>query len=153
MWGGACVNNVFTAAIGNASCSLEPVQPAAVLCPSSGPCQLWASISAGSTYLLSDNNVTGAHINYLVEGLDQVGTLIDTGNVSSTPRLSDWGAARTGCNGVFWGPTRPRGPPPVPARLDGPAHPLRTVELRYLRAVTRDPVNFIPAGGGHAAGT
>ena len=105
MWGGACVNNVSTAAIGNASCSLEPVQPAAALCPASGPCQIWASTSAGSTYLLSDNHVTGAHINYLVEGLDQAGTLVDTGNVSNTPRRSDWGAARTGCNGVFWGPT------------------------------------------------
>jgi hypothetical protein len=104
MWGGACLNSVVTPSIGNPSCSLEPVPPAGALCPTSGPCQLWASVASGATYLLTDNNVTGAHINYLVEGLDQVGTLIDTGNVSSAPRRSDWGAARTGCNGVFWGP-------------------------------------------------
>ncbi len=105
MWGGACLNNVVTPAIGKASCSLEPVQPDGTLCPSSGPCQLWASVAENATYLLTDNNVTGAHINYLVEGLDQVGTLIDTGNVSNAPRRSDWGAARTGCNGAFWGAT------------------------------------------------
>ncbi|MFA5875058.1 MAG: hypothetical protein WC832_13950 [Anaerolineales bacterium] len=105
MWGGACLNNVVTPDIGNPSCSLEPIQPRGSLCPSSGPCQVWASISENATYLLADNNVTGAHINYLVEGLDQIGTLIDSGNVSNTPRWSDWGAARTGCNGVHWGPT------------------------------------------------
>ena len=105
MWGGACLNNVVTPDIGNPSCSLNPVQPLGSPCPSSGPCQVWASIAEqDATYLLADNNVTGTHINYLVEGLDQVGALIDSGNVSNTPRWSDWGASRTGCNGVYWGP-------------------------------------------------
>lgn len=105
MWGGACLNNVVTPAIGNASCTVNPVLPGGTVCPSSGPCQLWASIATDSTYLLSDNTVTGAHINYLVEGLDTVGTLVQSNNVSHNPRWSDWGAAHTGCNGTTWGPT------------------------------------------------
>jgi hypothetical protein len=47
--------------------------------------------------------VSGAHINYLVEGLDIVGELIDRDNISETPHRSDWGAAWTGCEGVVWG--------------------------------------------------
>jgi hypothetical protein len=105
MWGGACLNNVVTPAIGSPGCSLDPAPPQAALCPRSGPCQLWASIESGATYLLTDNRVTGAHINYLVEGVDAVGALVDSGNVSSAPRRSDWQAARSGCNGVVWGPT------------------------------------------------
>jgi hypothetical protein len=48
----------------------------------------------------SDNDVAGCHINYLIEGLDLVGTLLESGNTSGAPRLSDtyggftdhWGA-------------------------------------------------------------
>jgi hypothetical protein len=105
MWGGACLKNVVTPAIGNPSCSADPAPPGGTLCPSSGACQLWAHIAADSTYLLSDNTVNGAHINYLVEGLDTVGTLIQINNVSRTPRWSDWEAARRGCNGITWRPT------------------------------------------------
>jgi hypothetical protein len=104
MWGGARLSDQVTPSIGNASWSLDPVPPGGTLCPSSGPCQLWASVAQpGATYLLTDNNVSGAHINYLVEGLDLVGSLIDVGNLSSTPRLSDWEASRTGCDSVTWG--------------------------------------------------
>lgn len=46
----------------------------------------------------------GAHIGYLVEGLDIVGELIEHDNVSETPRRSDWDAARKGCGGIVWGP-------------------------------------------------
>jgi len=106
MWGGACLNNVVTPAIGNrGSCSLEPALPGGTLCLSTGVCQLWASVSAEATYLLTDNNVSGAHVNYLVEGLDEVGSLVESGNVSTAPRWSDWDAARHGCGGLTWGPT------------------------------------------------
>jgi hypothetical protein len=54
-------------------------------------------------YLLADNRVRGAHINYLIEGTDFLGEFIDRDNQSESPRLSDWGAARTGCEGVTWG--------------------------------------------------
>ncbi|MBE3117420.1 MAG: hypothetical protein IMZ50_01525 [Candidatus Atribacteria bacterium] len=56
-------------------------------------------------YINSGSHLCAVPCNYLIEGLDQIGTLIDSGNVSNTPRWSDWGAARTGCNGVYWGPT------------------------------------------------
>ncbi len=105
MWGGACLNNLVTPAIGNPGCTLEPAPPAGSLCPSAGACQLWASVAQpGSTYLFTDNQVSGAQINYLVEGLDLVGSLIEQNNLSTAPRLSDWEAARRGCNGLTWGP-------------------------------------------------
>jgi hypothetical protein len=104
MWGGACQRDQVTATIGNASCSLEPAPPGGTLCPRSGPCQLWASVAqADATYLFTDNQVSGAHINYLIEGLDLVGSLIERNNISTTPRMSDWEDARRGCGGVVWG--------------------------------------------------
>jgi hypothetical protein len=53
---------------------------------------------------LKDNVVTGANINYLIEGFDLQGQFTDENNISRAPRLSDWQAARTGCNGITWGP-------------------------------------------------
>jgi hypothetical protein len=53
---------------------------------------------------MKDNTVTGAHINYLIEGFIIKGQFIDENNTSLTPRLSDWQASRTGCNGITWGP-------------------------------------------------
>jgi hypothetical protein len=52
---------------------------------------------------LKDNIVTGAQINFLVEGFDILGQFIDANNVSQTPRKSDWQAAKTGCDGITWG--------------------------------------------------
>lgn len=105
MWGGACLNNQVTPSIGNASCSLNPAPPGGTLCPRSGPCQLWASVAqADATFLFTNNQVSGAHINYLIEGLDLVGTMIESGNTSMAPRKSDWEAAHQGCHGIYWGP-------------------------------------------------
>lgn len=105
MWGGACHDNQVTPTIGNAGCSLNPAPPGGTLCPRSGPCQLWASVAqADATYLFTNNQVSGAHINYLIEGLDLVGTLIESGNTGTAPRKSDWEAAHQGCHGVYWGP-------------------------------------------------
>jgi hypothetical protein len=64
---------------------------------------LWAYVPAGSTFTLKDNSVTGAQINYLIEGLADLGQFIDQDNVSNSPQRSDWAAARAGCNGVTWG--------------------------------------------------
>jgi len=58
----------------------------------------------GETLTLKDNDVSGAHLNYLVEGFLINGQFIDENNLSSGPRQSDWDAARLGCDGVFWGP-------------------------------------------------
>lgn len=105
MWGGACVLTGPAALIGQSPCVLEPEQPAGAVCKQGEKCQVWAHIPEGSTYTLQDNQVTGAHVNYLVEGLDIVGEFIQSGNISNTPRRSDWNASRYGCDGVTWGPT------------------------------------------------
>jgi hypothetical protein len=55
---------------------------------------------------LADNTVTGAQVNFLVEGLDVHGELIVSGNVSNVPRLTDWeGDAACTWDGVTdnWG--------------------------------------------------
>jgi hypothetical protein len=103
MWGGGCVQTSWTSAVGNSACSLHP-DPATVAPCTGGVCQIWTEIPVGGTFTLKDNTVTGAHINYLVEGFLIKGTFIDENNVSITPRQSDWGASRAGCNGVTWGP-------------------------------------------------
>jgi hypothetical protein len=103
MWGGACVNYATSANFGNnGSCSDEPSQTKVAACTTAN-CQLWAYLPAGGNLTLKDNAVTGAQINYLVEGLDILGPFIDQDNVSQTPRVSDWQAAKSGCNGVTWG--------------------------------------------------
>jgi hypothetical protein len=53
---------------------------------------------------MKDNSVTGAHINYLIQGFLIQGQFIDENNISLSPRQSDWEAARLGCNGITWGP-------------------------------------------------
>ncbi len=77
------------------------------LCTEGAPCQQWAYVAEGTTFTLQDNHVSGAQINYLVEGLDLVGEFIESGNTSETPRMTDWQVAKTGCgtNGVtdYWG--------------------------------------------------
>lgn len=104
MWGGACVTSVGEAIFGNSgACSEHPSQATVAACPK-GDCQLWAYVPTGGTLTLKDNTVTGAHINYFIEGLDALGTFIDQNNVSQSPQLSDWYAAKHGCNGVTWGP-------------------------------------------------
>ncbi len=103
MWGGACVATSRDAMLGNGgACSAHPAQEKVAAC-SGGACQLWAYLPSGATLTLKDNSVSGAQINYLVEGLDAIGQFIDQNNLSQTPRLSDWQAAKSGCNGVKWG--------------------------------------------------
>lgn len=102
MWGGGCVQTSYASAVGNSTCSINP-DPATVAPCTGGTCQIWTEIPAGGTFTLKDNTVTGAQINYLVEGFLVKGTFIDQNNVSNTPQQSDWGASRTGCNGVTWG--------------------------------------------------
>ena len=64
-------------------------------------------MAAGQTLTLRGNHVAGAHINYLIEGLDLVGTLVQSNNTSGPPRLSDWQAAKDGCDEggtpITWG--------------------------------------------------
>jgi hypothetical protein len=91
MWNGACVGSSELVSVGNPNhCSAEPSQPKGTSCNLGEPCQIWAHVAEGETLTLTDNYVAGAQINYLVEGLDLVGTLIDSGNVSVQPRYTDW---------------------------------------------------------------
>jgi hypothetical protein len=103
MWGGACVQNPVSGTYGNPTCSANPESDQVGPCMGE-TCQLWAVLPEGETFTLKDNSVTGAHINYLVEGFLIKGHFIDENNISLVPRQSDWEASRSGCNGVFWGP-------------------------------------------------
>jgi len=89
---------------GNPVCSAEP-DPAEVVRCSGETCQLWLVLPEGKTFTLKDNSVSGAHVNYLIEGFLIKGQFIDENNISLEPRQSDWDAARFGCEGITWGPT------------------------------------------------
>jgi hypothetical protein len=62
-------------------------------------------VAAGTTFTLTGNYISGAHINYLIEGLDLLGTLIESDNSSGSPRLTDWESAEAGCGGIRWDQT------------------------------------------------
>jgi hypothetical protein len=47
-------------------------------------------VAEGATFTLQDNYVSGAQVNYLIEGLDLMGTLVESGNTSGSPRMTDW---------------------------------------------------------------
>ena len=81
------------------ACVYEPLPPQGTLCTEGAPCQVWAHVAPGASFVLLGNYVQGAQINYLVEGLDVVGTLVESDNTSGAPRMSDWEAARNGCPG------------------------------------------------------
>ena len=103
MWGGGCVSSSSNAMYGNSgACSPDP-SPLTVAPCSGGACQVWAYLPPSTTFTLKNNSVTGAQINYLVDGFDILGTFVDTGNTGTTPQISDWAAATSGCNGVTWG--------------------------------------------------
>ena len=103
MWEGGCSNG-NSVAVGNpAPCVAEPPPPAGTICPAGGDCQKWAYVPAGSYFWLTDNSVTGAQINYLMEGVDLQGTFVSTGNTSHAPRLSDWQETAPECGGSVWG--------------------------------------------------
>ena len=64
--------------------------PGFVPCPPGQPCRVWGFVPAGERFTVADNSATGAQVNYLIEGLDAEGELIATGNVSVSPRPTDW---------------------------------------------------------------
>lgn len=105
MWGAGCVGQPLPCAVGNsASCVQEPTRPRGVLCTQGSFCQEWAHVAAGRSITLRNNYVSGAHINYLIEGLDLNGQLVVENNRFGAPRQSDWQASK-GCEGVTWAPT------------------------------------------------
>jgi parallel beta-helix repeat protein len=91
MWGGGCVADANAATFGNPNlCVAEPAQPYGMLCQVDHPCQVWAHVATGSTFTLRGNRVTTAQVNYLIEGLDLMGTLVESGNASIGLALTDW---------------------------------------------------------------
>jgi len=123
MWGGGCVGNSSPSMFGNpGTCTIEPSIDEVTAC-TGGLCQLWAYAPVGTTVTMKDNTVTGAHINYLIEGLAVFGEFIDENNVSITPQRSDWQAAHDGCNGYTWGPKdKVAHHPALEGYLDLPVH-------------------------------
>jgi hypothetical protein len=101
MWGGACVRDYVPGTYGNTTCSTNPNPNSVAPCTGS-ICQLWLVLPEGKVFTLKDNSVTGAQINYLIEGFLIRGQFIDENNISITPRQSDWDAAHSGCNGFYW---------------------------------------------------
>lgn len=98
MWGAACVGEAAPAAVGSlTTCLADPLPPLGALCTGGLPCQEWAYVAPGATLTLQDNHVSGAQVNYLIEGLDLAGTLVESGNTSAPPRMTCWEAAKTGC--------------------------------------------------------
>lgn len=106
MWNVGFTNPAYKSAYGNSgpisSFSHEPLEAEVALCDG-GACLIWAYLPAGGTLTMKDNTVTGAQINYAVVGIVLLGQFIDQNNASLTPQLSDWDAARKGCEGVTWG--------------------------------------------------
>lgn len=97
MWNAGCVWDPGPAAIGQPGpCSSVSPPPGFVPCTPGQPCRAWGFVPAGERFTVADNSVTGAQVNYLIEGLDVEGELVTTGNVSTTPRPTDWYAAQ-GC--------------------------------------------------------
>ena len=92
MWGAGCVHGGSApTSIGQTGpCSSLSPPPGRVFCDPTQPCRIWGYVPAGSTFTLTDNMVTGAQISYLVGGLDVQGELIVSGNVSNSPRFTDW---------------------------------------------------------------
>jgi len=104
MWGAACSKG-SPAAIGNIdSCSGAVVSPGETFCNEGQLCQEWIYVPATTNFTLIDNTVTGAHINYLIGGIQFEGNFEDTGNISNSPQDTDW----QGADGCYdWGITNP----------------------------------------------
>jgi hypothetical protein len=55
---------------------------------------VWGHIPDGATFTLADNTVAGAQVNFLVGGLEVLGELVVSGNISEVPRMTDWAEDR-----------------------------------------------------------
>jgi hypothetical protein len=105
MWNKGCMTEAGSGSVGNiGTCVDSPVPPEGSHCVEGELCQIWAYVPEGESIYLTDNLVRGAHINYLVQGVEVHGSFEISGNVSETPRESGWEAAANGCNGYTWGP-------------------------------------------------
>jgi hypothetical protein len=91
MWGAGCVSDPWPIAMGNSrTCSSLSAPTGGKLCFPGLPCRIWSFVAEGETFTLTDNIVSGAQVNFLIEGLDVLGELLISGNSSEDPRLTDW---------------------------------------------------------------
>lgn len=91
MWGAGCNLNPGAFSIGNVgACTANPQPPGEAYCDPSQPCQLWGYLPPDSTFTLTDNFVSGAQVNYLIGGVQFEGIFVQSGNISETPRWTDW---------------------------------------------------------------
>jgi hypothetical protein len=96
-WGGTWPSTVGAVELdsnGNQICTSLSPPPGGLPCPEKSVCRIWGHIPEGETLILSNNAVSGAQINYLVEGLEVIGELIVSNNISDTPRMTDWQGAK-----------------------------------------------------------
>ena len=108
MWSAGCQHDPAESSFGTVgTCSSLSPAPGNTLCVPGQPCRVWGYVPSGSSFTLADNTVTGAQVNYLVEGLDVDGNLVVSGNISNAPRSTDW-QDDAGCtwDGITdtWGP-------------------------------------------------
>ena len=105
MWNKGCVGAAGPGTVGNVkTCVDYPVLPEGSHCEVGELCQIWGYVPEGESIYMRDNLVRGAHINFLVQGIEVLGDFMISGNVSEAPQESDWEAAAYGCNGSTWGP-------------------------------------------------
>ena len=108
MWRAGCEQQPAASSYGTVGpCSSLSPPPGQTLCIPGQPCRVWGYVPSGSSFTLADNTVTGAHVNFLIGGLEIDGDLVVHGNVSNAPRLTDWqGAAGCTWDGITdtWGP-------------------------------------------------
>ncbi len=91
MWGAGCTSYPSPGAVGHSGeCSSLSAPPGWTLCEQGQTCRVWGHIPEGTTFTLADNMVTGAQVNYLIEGLEILGELILYDNISENPRMTDW---------------------------------------------------------------
>jgi Ca2+-binding RTX toxin-like protein len=97
MWRAGCDGLASPSAYGTpGACTSVSPAPGGTLCTAGQPCRVWAYVPAGTSFALTDNTVTGAQVNFLVEGLEVDGSLVTSGNSSVAPRMTDW-ESDSGC--------------------------------------------------------
>jgi len=103
MWDKGCVGDAQSGTNGNAnSCTEMLTIPEGGRCEIGKPCQIWRYVPKEEMISLKDNLVRGAHINYLIGGVDVQGTFEVSGNVSEAPQDTCWISASEGYEGRTW---------------------------------------------------
>lgn len=91
MWHTGCLEHPEASVIGTiGACSSISPPPGGTYCDPNQSCRSWGYIPPGETLTLVNNTATGAQVSFLIEGVEVAGNLIEDGNISATPRMTDW---------------------------------------------------------------